>query len=273
MTTGAGRGIARGLIVFTSASGAVHDVYGPACGAHKAGIDKLAADRAAISASTAFCRAQSQNAILAWFIQGFLSWRLSPSNEEATMQIGSLSLGDAPQAIELLKADHREVEALFKQFENTTDDREKVALASAICHALTVHAEIEEQIFYPESRRVLGKGDQDQVDEAVVEHASLKQLMADLDGMKAGDDLFEARVTVLKEYVQHHVKEEENEFFPKVARAGLDQKKVCERLQAMKDQLIDANPPMLVGDTVSFPVLSSGAVSKKPRTLAAARAA
>lgn len=180
------------------------------------------------------------------------------------MKLGSLSLGET-EAIDLLKADHREVEALFKQFEETDDEREQVALASAICHALSVHAELEEQIFYPESRRVLSKDDQDQVDEAVVEHASLKQLMADLDGMKADDELFEARVTVLKEYVQHHVKEEENEYFPKVQRGGLNQKAIAERMQSMKDELIDANPPMLVGDRVTFPQFSSGAVSKKPR--------
>src|SRR3546814_14002473 len=118
-------------------------------------------------------------------------------------------------AIELLKEDHREVEGLFKEFEDTDDKVEKVALASVICHALAVHAEIEEQLFYPESRLVLDDDQEDMVDEAVVEHATLKNVMEKLQGKSADDELFTAYVTVLKEYVKHHVKEEQNEYFPR----------------------------------------------------------
>jgi hemerythrin superfamily protein len=180
------------------------------------------------------------------------------------MKIPSIRNDGQSDAIELLKADHREVEDLFRQFEEAQAGSDKVALASVICHALGVHAEIEEQIFYPESRRVLDKESQDLVDEAVVEHASLKDLMANLADMHAGDELFDARVKVLKEYVQHHVKEEENEFFPKVAKTSLDLREVGARLQALKDELLDAHPPVPTSDAVVFAQLSSGAVSKKP---------
>jgi hypothetical protein len=180
------------------------------------------------------------------------------------MNTKPIAMPETPDAIELLKADHREVEALFKEFEECDDDAEKVALASMICHALSVHAQIEEQIFYPEARRALDEDSQDIVDEAVVEHGSLKDLMEDLAGMHAGDELFEARVKVLKEYVQHHVKEEENEFFAKVANTGMNRSAVGARLQQLKDELLDEHPPMVVADTVEFAQLSSGVVSKKP---------
>src|SRR3546814_2464259 len=88
-------------------------------------------------------------------------------------------------AIELLKEDHREVEGLFKEFEDTDDKVEKVALASVICHALAVHAEIEEQLFYPESRLVLDDDQEDMVDEAVVEHATLKNVMEKIQDRKS----------------------------------------------------------------------------------------
>jgi hemerythrin superfamily protein len=179
------------------------------------------------------------------------------------MKTHTIARDASADAISLLKADHREVEDLFRQFENASDSSEKVALASAICHALGVHAEIEEQIFYPESRRVLDEESQDIVDEAVVEHASLKNLMSDLADMRADDELFDARVKVLKEYVQHHVEEEESEYFPKVAKTRLDLRAVGARLQALKDQIIDDHPPEVTADTVSFAQLSSGAVSRK----------
>jgi hemerythrin superfamily protein len=180
------------------------------------------------------------------------------------MKTDSIPMPAATDAIELLKADHREVEGLFKQFEDAGEDSDKVALASMICHALGIHAEIEEQIFYPESRRVLDEESQDLVDEAVVEHASLKDLMAGLSGMHADDELFEARVKVLKEYVQHHVKEEENEYFPKVMKTTMDRSAIGARLQQLKDELLEMHPPMVVDETVSFAQLSSGAVSRKP---------
>jgi hemerythrin superfamily protein len=141
-------------------------------------------------------------------------------------------------AIKLLTADHREVDSLFKDFEAAENSAEKASIVTHICRALTVHAEIEEKIFYPESRRLLDKDDQDMVDEAFVEHASLKGLIMRLDGMKPGDHLFSAFVTVLKEYVQHHVKEEESEFFPKVQKLRLDLEALGARMATLKSKLM-----------------------------------
>ncbi len=156
-------------------------------------------------------------------------------------------------ATKLLKADHREVDALFEQFENTDDKAEQTSIITKICRALTVHAEIEEKIFYPESRAVFGEEEQDMVDEAYVEHASLKGLILRLDGMRAGDPLFKAYATVLKEYVQHHVKEEESEYFPKVESSKLDLEVVGERMKILKDRLMaqQAKVPMKHGVVVA----------------------
>eukprot|EP00456_Euglypha_rotunda_P073732 TRINITY_DN67229_c0_g1_i2.p1 TRINITY_DN67229_c0_g1~~TRINITY_DN67229_c0_g1_i2.p1 ORF type:complete len:126 (-),score=39.21 TRINITY_DN67229_c0_g1_i2:22-399(-) len=114
-------------------------------------------------------------------------------------------------AVKLLETDHREVDAMFVEFEQASTAPDQIEIVSRICKALAVHTEIEERIFYPESRRVLKSDGQDQVDEAYVEHASLKGLIQRLDGMRANEPLFKAYVTVLKEYVLHHVKEEEKE--------------------------------------------------------------
>jgi len=123
-------------------------------------------------------------------------------------------------AIRLLKEDHREVEKYFKQYEELESDREKQALAQTICKALSVHAQIEEEIFYTAAREKIE--DEDLLDEAEVEHATAKDLIAQIQSMKAGDELFDAKVKVLGEYIQHHVKEEEGEMFPEARDADLD---------------------------------------------------
>lgn len=135
-------------------------------------------------------------------------------------------------AVELLKQDHREVEALYQEFEQAEDSREKSQIAWKICTALTVHAEIEEQIFYPAARRAIS--DQDLLDEATVEHASAKQLIAEIESLTPRDKLFDAKVKVLVEYVKHHVKEEEEELFPKVREAGVDLAALGRRLSQRK---------------------------------------
>ena len=117
---------------------------------------------------------------------------------------------DAADALELLKKDHETVEDLFDQFEDAKEsenDEEMASLAASICSALTVHAQIEEELFYPAIRK-LPEAD-DMVDEAAVEHQSIKDLVTQIEAMRPGDDLFEAKVKVLSEYVKHHVKEEE----------------------------------------------------------------
>ncbi len=139
-------------------------------------------------------------------------------------------------ALRLLKADHREVEGYFKEYEGLDDKREKQALAEKICAALTVHATIEEEIFYPAARD--GIDDDDLIDEAEVEHATAKQLIAEIKSMKAGDDLFDAKVKVLGEMIRHHVEEEEEELFPEVESSDMDTDAVGAQMAKRKAELM-----------------------------------
>ncbi len=149
----------------------------------------------------------------------------------------SSSRSRAPKdAIALLKADHKDVKTMVKAFESARSDSRKAELAEKICAALEVHAEIEEEIFYPAARQALRK-DGDLLDEAEVEHTSVKELIAKIKGSSPGDGLWEAQVKVLGEYVNHHVKEEEGEMFPKVRKTRLDLEAIGEQLAARKAEL------------------------------------
>ena len=143
----------------------------------------------------------------------------------------------------LLTTDHKEVKTLFKQYDQLVEsdgsDDEKQALAEQICQMLTVHATLEEEVFYPAAREALGE-DADLVDEADIEHASAKELIAQIEGSSPEDDHFDARVKVLGEYIDHHVKEEEGEMFPKVKKAKLDTAALGTALVARKEELIAA---------------------------------
>jgi hemerythrin superfamily protein len=139
-------------------------------------------------------------------------------------------------AMTLLKRDHDEVSDLLKQFESA-DSAGKGSIAERICAALTVHAHIEEEIFYPAARRVLDADDMDLLDEADIEHATIKGLVKRIQASSPADDHFEALVTVLGEYVKHHVKEEEKQLFPKVRRTDLDLDGLGAKLMARKEQL------------------------------------
>jgi hemerythrin superfamily protein len=141
-------------------------------------------------------------------------------------------------AVALLTADHKEVKKLFKSFEDLAegDDEEKQALAQQICSMLTVHATIEEEIFYPAVRESIEE--QDLLDEAEVEHSTAKDLIAQIESMEPGDALYDANVKVLGEYVAHHVKEEEDELFPKLKRSKLDLAALGEELSVRKSQLM-----------------------------------
>jgi hemerythrin-like domain-containing protein len=122
-------------------------------------------------------------------------------------------------ACDLLDADHRAVKKMFKEYEELTSARgrtvaqKKMDLARQICHELSVHAQVEEEIFYPALRAALK--DTDVLAEAEVEHQAAKELIAQIEGMGEADEMFDAKVTVLGEYVDHHIKEERNEIFPK----------------------------------------------------------
>lgn len=143
---------------------------------------------------------------------------------ENTIQAKSAKKAEKPDdAIKLLMTDHREVESLFEKFEEAKEDNaEKADIVAQICEALSNHAEIEEEIFYPAAREALSEEGGDLLDEAEVEHASIKTLVAQLEEAEPDDDLYDAKVKVLAEYVQHHVKEEEGELFPKVRKTDLD---------------------------------------------------
>jgi hemerythrin superfamily protein len=139
-------------------------------------------------------------------------------------------------AIALLKEDHRSVEKLFKDFEGAKGDGRKERLARQICLQLTVHTTIEEEIFYPACE---GKIEEDLLKEAYVEHDSAKLLIAEIEaGNGESDDFFDAKVQVLSEQIEHHVKEEEGELFPQVRKADLDLKAIGEQLSARKNELL-----------------------------------
>ena len=148
---------------------------------------------------------------------------------------------DRSNAIELLKGDHDEVERLFAHYEDMKDGADasdKESLVAEICDALTVHAQVEEEIFYPGARRALDDADgKELLDEAAVEHQSLKDIVARLEAASSDDPLYDAGVKVLSEYVKHHVKEEENELFPKVRSSGIDLDALGRRLADRKQQL------------------------------------
>jgi len=141
-------------------------------------------------------------------------------------------------AIKLLKADHKEVKTWFKEYEKLEAKAEKQALADKICLALTVHAQIEEEIFYPAARPAID--DDALFDEAEVEHGSAKQLIAEIQAMKVGHRLFDAKVIVLGEYIDHHVEEEEEEMFPEARDSDLDLKALGVQLAVRKAELMAA---------------------------------
>jgi hemerythrin superfamily protein len=145
--------------------------------------------------------------------------------------------GSGKDAIALLRADHAKVSDLFGQFEKARSADKKARLAEQICAELKVHAQIEEEIFYPAAREVLR--DEALLDEATVEHASAKDLIAQIEAASPGDDLFDARVTVLAEYIKHHVKEEHNELFPQLRKTRIDLKALGQALAERKEQLTD----------------------------------
>lgn len=140
-------------------------------------------------------------------------------------------------ATELLKADHKKVEKMFKDFEKLEDPEEKIALVKECCSELKIHTTIEEEIFYPAARDVLKEADL--VNEAEVEHASAKDLIEQLEGYDGEDEMADAKFTVLGEYVKHHVKEEQDEMFPQIKKSkNLDLEELGEQLMQRKRELM-----------------------------------
>ena len=141
-------------------------------------------------------------------------------------------------AITLLTEDHENVAQMFEQYEALGDraHASKKKLATQICTELTKHATAEEEIFYP-AVRAAGKDKEDLIDEATVEHASAKDLIAQILEMEPTEELFDAKVKVLGELIEHHVKEEEEEMFPKARKAGLDMQLLGAQIAERKAEL------------------------------------
>jgi len=142
------------------------------------------------------------------------------------------------QVIELLKEDHKMVKKAFKDFEKRDAASEETeAFVAQVCAELEVHATIEEELFYPAARAALEGEDEELIDEAEVEHNSAKMLIAELQGMSADDRMMKANFTVLGEYVQHHIKEEEDEMFKKLGRAKVDWDSLLHDMQQRQQEL------------------------------------
>ena len=160
----------------------------------------------------------------------------SSSSKKSSSSRSSSGGSRSMNALTLLTQDHKTVQELFDKFEKTRNEEKKGEIATQIVMELRVHAQIEEEIFYPAAREAIK--DTDLLDEATVEHQGAKDLMAQIEGEGPDDELFEAKVKVLGEYIKHHVKEEQNELFKEVRKAkGLDLNALGEQLMARKQEL------------------------------------
>ena len=139
-----------------------------------------------------------------------------------------------PRAIALLKEDHRIFDRLFNEFEKAGRKR-KVEIAQELFLRLDVHTKIEEEIFYP---AIKGKVDEDEIEEAIVEHQAAETLVQELQEMNGSEELYDAKVHVLGEQVRHHIEEEEEEMFEEVKKAGLDLDELGQRMAARQDELL-----------------------------------
>jgi hemerythrin superfamily protein len=145
---------------------------------------------------------------------------------------------EKPDAIALLKADHRKVEDLFEKFESAKSDSVKKTLAMQICTELTVHATIEEEVFYP---ACTGAIEEDTLTEAYVEHDGAKVIIAELAESGPENEFFDSKVKVLSEMIKHHVKEEEMRsegMFAQAREAGLDMDALGDQMAARKRELL-----------------------------------
>ena len=156
----------------------------------------------------------------------------------------------AQDACAFLDADHKAVKKLFQEYEAATTSKArsalatKEALARKICRELTAHATVEEEIFYPALRSAIN--DDELLNEAEIEHASAKDLIAQIEASDPSDDKFDSKVKVLGEYIDHHVKEERNEMFPKARSAKkLDLLDLRDKLAARKAELLPPQPSVM----------------------------
>jgi len=144
----------------------------------------------------------------------------------------------AKDAIKLLTDDHNKVKKLFKEYEKLikkNDSEAKEELAQEICEELKIHTQLEEEIFYPAAREAVK--DDLLMNEATVEHGSAKELISELESMKISDPMYDAVITVLGEYVNHHIQEEEEKMFPKVQKSKMNLEEIGSEMAERKEDL------------------------------------
>ena len=147
-------------------------------------------------------------------------------------------------ALSMLKADHDKVKKMFKDFEKLDSDesQEKAELVRMACAELKIHSQLENELVYPAIREAID--DDDLMDEALVEHQAAEELISQLERMEPGDEMYDAKFTVLGEYVSHHIAEEQKEMFPKAKKAKIDLAGLGEQMLARKQELIKEIPEM-----------------------------
>jgi hemerythrin superfamily protein len=167
-------------------------------------------------------------------------------------------------AIAMLIADHKKVKKLFSEFDKLKDggsSEDKAAIVEQICNALKIHTELEEEIFYPAVRQAID--DSALMDEALVEHAGAKDLITQLEDASPDDDLYDAKVTVLGEQIDHHVKEEEGTMFPKAKKAKVDTETLGATMLKRKAALMEKMGLSDEGNATGDPKSKSTGTSKR----------
>ena len=162
-----------------------------------------------------------------------------PRQADATVKSTTRRTAQKKDVIEQLVDDHKNVKKLFKQYSKLAEKEDiegKTLVANQICLELTVHARVEEEIFYPAARAAIH--DDDLLNEAVVEHSTAKSLIGQIQSMNPSDPMYDAKMTVLSEYIDHHVEEEETEMFPKVKKTKVDLEELEVELSKRKGQLM-----------------------------------
>jgi len=162
--------------------------------------------------------------------------RKSPTAKSVAARKAPTRKATPKDALAMLKADHKLVSSLFDAFEKTKSDTRKTSIVAQICRELTVHTQIEEEIFYPAVKAALR--DKELVPEATVEHASVKNLIAAVKGKAPFGEMYDANVKVMGEFVKHHVKEEEKQMFPKARKTKLDMQALGAQMAARKEELM-----------------------------------
>jgi hypothetical protein len=157
------------------------------------------------------------------------------------MRTKPISAAAAPEAdaVEMLKADHKRIKRLFAEFEglgSAAADEQKSGIVAHICQELMIHTAVEEEIFYPACRKAIGRGDL--MDEALVEHDGAKVWIDQLRAAQPSDGLYDAKVTVLGEQIEHHVTEEEGRMFPLAGNSALDLVEIAAQMRARKSELV-----------------------------------